>query len=151
MSAIPCPACGVLRKVEQIAAPEGWVNPACWNCGDPGWVQPDDADDPLAGRPAREALYRVWWELDPPLSRWFWWLTCHHLTWPTPGMWLGKAEKGVQQEAARRGATLVGDPLGEAIVRDGRVVIRASGIATAPFDPDAPVDSAPEGIDGGDR
>lgn len=55
MSAIPCPVCGKLRKVEQVSAPEGWVNPQCWNCGDPGWVQPYDEDDPLAGRGTRAA------------------------------------------------------------------------------------------------
>jgi len=50
VSAVPCPECGALRKVEQISTPDGWSNPPCWSCGDPGWLQPYDEDDPLAGR-----------------------------------------------------------------------------------------------------
>jgi hypothetical protein len=57
MSWIPCPVCGSLRKVENVWTPEGWVNGPCWNCGDPGWTAPDDAEDPLTGRadPTEEA------------------------------------------------------------------------------------------------
>ncbi len=50
MSWIYCPVCKNKRTVEQIFTKEGWLNLACWNCGDPGWVQPLDADDPLSGR-----------------------------------------------------------------------------------------------------
>jgi hypothetical protein len=53
VSAIPCPVCGQLRKVMQVWSSEGWHNPACWSCGDPGWIAPPDAADPLAGRPTR--------------------------------------------------------------------------------------------------
>lgn len=54
MSAIPCPVCGQLRKVEQVWTEAGWINPPCYRCGDPGWVQPDtDDSDPLDGRPDR--------------------------------------------------------------------------------------------------
>jgi hypothetical protein len=45
---IHCPSCGRLRSVEQIATTDGWKNPPCWFCGDPGWMQPYDAEDPLA-------------------------------------------------------------------------------------------------------
>lgn len=45
MSAIPCEVCGVLRKVEQVFAEDGWHNPPCWSCGAPGWVQPPEEDD----------------------------------------------------------------------------------------------------------
>jgi hypothetical protein len=54
VSWIPCPVCGQLRKVENVWTPGGFVNGPCWSCGDPGWMQPDDADDPLAGRPERK-------------------------------------------------------------------------------------------------
>lgn len=50
MSAIPCPVCQQLRSVEQVSTPDGWLNPPCWNCGDPGWTQPYGQEDPLAGR-----------------------------------------------------------------------------------------------------
>lgn len=146
MSAIPCPVCGQLRKVEQIAAPEGWINPPCYRCGDPGWTQPHSADDPLAGRP-RDAFYRVWFELDPPLRRWFWWLVKRRLTWPSEGMWLRKAEDGVRLVAARQGMRLIGDPIGEAVERTGSIVVRASALATGPLDPAAPSEHGPGGID----
>jgi hypothetical protein len=50
MSAIPCPVCGHLRKIEQVTDGKVWMNPQCFNCGDPGWSNPIDADDPFAGR-----------------------------------------------------------------------------------------------------
>lgn len=50
MSWIYCPECGVKRTVETVSVPEGWQNFQCWNCGDPGWIQPYDSDDPLSGR-----------------------------------------------------------------------------------------------------
>lgn len=52
MSAINCPKCGKLRKVEQNSTPDGWQNPACGHCGDPGWLEPY-GDDVLAGYPTR--------------------------------------------------------------------------------------------------
>lgn len=52
MSAIPCPVCGAYRKVEQVSAEDGWHNPPCWSCGDPGWVQPYEDEDSLSGRTA---------------------------------------------------------------------------------------------------
>ena len=58
MSGIACPECGAIRKVEQTFTKDGWVNPACWSCGDPGWLQPLDAEDPLAGRGALERFAR---------------------------------------------------------------------------------------------
>ena len=51
MSAIPCPVCGRLRKVMQVWSTDGWHNPDCGSCGDPGWINPPDADDPFEGRP----------------------------------------------------------------------------------------------------
>lgn len=51
MSAIPCPVCGNLRKIEQVYTDDGWSNPPCSSCGDPGWIQPYGAHDPFAGRP----------------------------------------------------------------------------------------------------
>lgn len=53
MSAIPCTTCGALRKVEQVAAPDGWHNPPCWQCGAPAWTQPYNADP--QDQPAQEA------------------------------------------------------------------------------------------------
>lgn len=146
MSAIPCPVCGKLRKVEQIATPEGWANPPCWRCGDPGWTQPYFADDPLAGRPdstaADDAFYRVWFELDP-LPGWLWWLVRRKLSWPTQGMWLRKAEGGVRQMARQRGLTLIGDPLAEAVKRGRQIVLRASALATGQPDPSDPIENGP--------
>jgi hypothetical protein len=59
MSAIRCPNCGMLRKVEQVSTPEGWSNSKCWFCGDPGWIQPYDAKDPLAGRGDQNRFYEL--------------------------------------------------------------------------------------------
>lgn len=53
MSAIPCPVCGRLRKVDQVVSADGWHQPDCWSCGDPGWTNPLDAADPLEGRGPR--------------------------------------------------------------------------------------------------
>lgn len=50
MSWIECPVCGAFRSIEKVWTPEGFPNPPCANCGDPGWLQPLDAEDPLAGR-----------------------------------------------------------------------------------------------------
>jgi hypothetical protein len=58
MSKIQCPDCREWRTVEQVCTPEGWDNAPCGNCGDPGWTQPYDSDDPLAGRGSREGAPR---------------------------------------------------------------------------------------------
>lgn len=49
MSAHPCPKCGELRKVDIIHASDGWHQPPCYQCGDPGYIEPhevvvDDSD-----------------------------------------------------------------------------------------------------------
>lgn len=55
MSKIACKYCGATRTVEQAGyeGPEGltvWSNPACWNCGAPGWEQRAE-DDPYETQP----------------------------------------------------------------------------------------------------
>lgn len=54
MSGIVCPNCGAIRKIEQVWTKDGWINPECWSCKDPGWVQPLNASDPFAGRKNKE-------------------------------------------------------------------------------------------------
>lgn len=93
-----------------------------------------------------DVTYRVWFELDPPLPPWYWWLVEHRLTWPTQRMWLGKAERGVRQVAASQGMTLIGDPIGAVDIRDGLFVVHASAIASGPDDPGAPNDHGPVDI-----
>lgn len=44
MSAQPCRNCGELRKCDQVAAPDGWHQPPCYHCGDPGYTEPYDID-----------------------------------------------------------------------------------------------------------
>lgn len=40
MAGIPCKVCGKIRKINIIAAPDGWHQPSCYNCGDPGYIEP---------------------------------------------------------------------------------------------------------------
>lgn len=40
MSAEVCKKCGKLRKVDIIIASDGWHQPPCYNCGDPGYIEP---------------------------------------------------------------------------------------------------------------
>lgn len=80
------------------------------------------------------AVYRMWCELEPEQPRWYWWLVEHRLTLPTKRMWLRLAEDGVRAQAAVDSVMLVGDPIGEAVHRDGRVVVRASALAIGPDD-----------------
>lgn len=42
MSAHPCPKCEKLRKVDIFITPDGWIQPPCYNCGDPGYLEPFD-------------------------------------------------------------------------------------------------------------
>lgn len=42
MSAEPCRNCGALRKVDIIWTPDGWNQPPCYACGDPGYIEPHD-------------------------------------------------------------------------------------------------------------
>lgn len=102
--------------------PEGrpfWLGPGC-DCGHPDQLR---------------AQYRVWDELVPPLPGWYWRLVRRGLAWPTEGMWLARAVRGVRREAARRGWTLIGDPVATAEEVGGRVIVRASCLATGPVDP----------------
>src|SRR6188768_1610342 len=39
MSAHPCPKCGQLRKVDIIHSSDGWHQPPCYHCGDPGYIE----------------------------------------------------------------------------------------------------------------
>lgn len=43
MSAEPCEVCGNLRKIDIMASPDGWHQPPCYNCGDPGYIEPFDS------------------------------------------------------------------------------------------------------------
>lgn len=45
MSAMPCPKCGKLRKVDIVCAPDGWHQPPCYNCGDPGYIEPFEEEE----------------------------------------------------------------------------------------------------------
>jgi hypothetical protein len=40
MSGIPCKVCGKIRKIDIILASDGWHQPPCYNCGDPGYIEP---------------------------------------------------------------------------------------------------------------
>jgi hypothetical protein len=42
MAAEPCVICGNLRKVDIIWTSEGWQQPACYHCGNPGYLEPHD-------------------------------------------------------------------------------------------------------------
>lgn len=39
MAAEPCKVCGHLRKIDIIMASDGWHQPQCYNCGDPGYIE----------------------------------------------------------------------------------------------------------------
>ena len=48
MAAAPCRACGNLRKIDIIATDDGWSQPPCYSCGDPGYLEPyseENADE----------------------------------------------------------------------------------------------------------
>ena len=40
-----CPKCGAKRKVDTISTPDGWDQPACFNCGDPEYFEPYGKED----------------------------------------------------------------------------------------------------------
>lgn len=42
MSGQVCGVCGKIRKVDIISVPGGWNQPPCYNCGDPGYFEPDN-------------------------------------------------------------------------------------------------------------
>lgn len=42
MSAHACPKCGELRKVDIIHTSDGWDQPPCYHCGDPGYLEPHE-------------------------------------------------------------------------------------------------------------
>lgn len=44
MAAEPCKKCGKLRKVDIISTPDGWDQPPCYHCGDPGYIEPFNWD-----------------------------------------------------------------------------------------------------------
>lgn len=35
-----CPKCGEWRKVDNCIGPDGWHQPPCYECGDPGYLEP---------------------------------------------------------------------------------------------------------------
>lgn len=35
-----CPKCGEWRKVDVVIASDGWHQPPCYACGDPGYLEP---------------------------------------------------------------------------------------------------------------
>jgi hypothetical protein len=35
-----CPVCNELRKVDIMSTSDGWSQPPCYNCGDPGYLEP---------------------------------------------------------------------------------------------------------------
>ena len=39
MAGIACPKCGKIRKIDIIAASDGWHQPPCYNCGDTGYIE----------------------------------------------------------------------------------------------------------------
>lgn len=79
-----------------------------------------------------QAVYRVWYDIDPPLPRWYWWLVERRLTLPTRGMWMRKAEDGARQLVQECGMQPIGDPIGVAETRGRRVAVRASAFAIGP-------------------
>lgn len=40
MAAEPCVKCGKLRKIDIVFTSLGWLQPACFHCGDPGYFEP---------------------------------------------------------------------------------------------------------------
>jgi hypothetical protein len=47
MAGVACPKCGKIRKIDIISTPDGWNQPPCYNCGDPGYIEPyDDSPTP---------------------------------------------------------------------------------------------------------
>lgn len=42
MAAEPCPKCGELRKVDVVWTSDGWAQPECYSCGDPGYLEPHE-------------------------------------------------------------------------------------------------------------
>lgn len=45
MAAESCKKCGKLRKVDIIACSDGWYQPPCYSCGDPGYIEPFDLEE----------------------------------------------------------------------------------------------------------
>ena len=45
MAAEPCKKCGKLRKIDIIVASDGWHQPPCYRCGDPGYIEPLNPDE----------------------------------------------------------------------------------------------------------
>ena len=35
-----CPKCGEWRKIDIVIASDGWHQPPCYSCGDPGYLEP---------------------------------------------------------------------------------------------------------------
>lgn len=95
-----------------------------------------------------QAHLRLWTELVPSLHRWEWRLICLGFG-PGKKRWLRKAEDQVRALAHRKGATLIGDPIGYAKQReDGRIVVRAEALAIGPSDPTRAREYGPAGVDG---
>ena len=51
MSAEPCRVCGKLRKVDIVFDSNGWQQPSCIHCGDPGYYEPFESP------PSKELTY----------------------------------------------------------------------------------------------
>lgn len=45
MAGMPCPKCGHIRKVDVVISSDGWHQPPCYNCGDPGYIEPIDESE----------------------------------------------------------------------------------------------------------
>jgi hypothetical protein len=40
MAWAPCKKCKALRKVDVVVSTDGWHQPACYECGDPEYLEP---------------------------------------------------------------------------------------------------------------
>lgn len=47
MQWIECPECDNWRKIDTVWTPEGWVQPPCYTCGAPGWLESLETGEPI--------------------------------------------------------------------------------------------------------